>query len=216
MRKKFIYGATLILMFALGAGTMWVYLHRSSPTYVEEDPCADLIVVEQGVDEEVKDTDPLSVVDVEPPGDMPAEDVSGDSGVARDGTSELDAVAIEVWERLVKGYAEQPSTLTGDARIKQIYAFKESFDSLSLKSKVDSIHDALNLLSDGQVDFLAAIFLDSQEPEDVLESIYMDLLNRNTETVADVFAMVAENESHPLALKSREWLQDMAKNTDGE
>ena len=212
--KKLLYIMMLALMFALGAGSAWVYLHWSSLSCVDEDPCADLIVVEQGVEDEMTEIDPLSVPDVEAPGEMPVGDVSDGNSAAVDGTSAPDDAAVEEWESLVNGYAEQPSQATGEIRLKQICAFKESFDALSLKAKVESIHDALNLLPDGQVDFLAAILLDSQEPENVLECIFMDLLNRNTEMVADVLAMVAENESHPLASKSQEWLQNLTKNTD--
>ena len=205
MRKKFIYGATLILMFALGAASMWVLLRNKNQTLEKEDPCVDLVVVEQGVDKDDAELDPLAIADSESPEEMPAEDATD---IAVDGEDSA-TDALNEWERLVNKYAGSDKVKI-ECGIDFIKEFKKTFDMLSDEQKKESIHDALNLLPNGYEMLLAAILLDESEPEGVLECIYADIMNRDDAVKTPIFEMLAGNTAHPLSVKAAEWIQDMS------
>ena len=202
--KSPLYIIMLILMFALGAASMWVLLRNQNRSFAEDDPCADLVVVEQGVDTDEAELDPLAIADSESPEEMPAEDATD---IAVDGEDSA-TDALNEWERLVNKYAGSDKGKI-ECGIDFIKEFKKTFDMLSDEQKKDSIHDALNLLSNGYEMLLAAILLDESEPEGVLECIYADIMNRDDAVKTPIFEMLAEDTAHPLSVKAAEWLRQM-------
>lgn len=87
---------------------------------------------------------------------------------------------------------EEPLGETGVA------AFKVMFDALDADEKNSYAHHAANLIPDANVACLRAILMDVSEPQEVLETIYYDLLNRPEEIKNLILREVAELESHPL------------------
>ena len=87
--------------------------------------------------------------------------------------------------------------------------FKRVFDALSEAQKVEHIPEAQNLLSDDAIDCLAAIFFDKAEPEDVLSSIYHDLLNRPEEVKMPILKKIADATDHPLSEEVADFLANL-------
>lgn len=83
-------------------------------------------------------------------------------------------------------------------------AFKAMFDALDADEKDSYAHHAANLVSDENIACLKAILMDASEPQEVLETIYYDLLNRPEEVKTPILREVAEVENHPLREEVRE------------
>ena len=205
--KKLSFFLILVLMFAFGAGTMWMYFRCSSSYCSDDDPCADLIVVEDGSGYDFLEVDPLAAVEVEAPGEMLA---TSEDGMESGGEDE-NVSALKNWEMRVKECVESERASQDQDDTDALIAFKKSFDSLSEEDKKTSVHDALNLLPEGKEHFLAVILMDENEPLEVLESIYVDLMNRPDEVKIPVLEMLKEIVSHPFSEKASEFLRDAKK-----
>lgn len=92
-----------------------------------------------------------------------------------------------------------------------VAAFKAMFDALDADEKNSYAHHAANLIPDENIACLKAILTDVSEPQDVLETIYYDLLNRPEEIKNPILREVAELESHPLRDEAFEVLSDETK-----
>lgn len=77
--------------------------------------------------------------------------------------------------------------------------FKALFDKIPDESKEEQVHEALNLLNDGCIDCLASILFDLNEPKDVLEAVYHDIMNRPEEVKMPLVRRVARDERHPMS-----------------
>lgn len=97
---------------------------------------------------------------------------------------------------------EEPLGETGVA------AFKAMFDALDADEKNSYAHHAANLIPDANVACLRAILTDVSEPQEVLETIYYDLLNRPDEIKIPILREVAELENHPLREEVRELISN--------
>ena len=82
---------------------------------------------------------------------------------------------------------------------RQVADFKAAFDKLSDEVKLENIPHAQNLFTDVSIDCLTAILFDDKEPEDVLSSIYYDLLNRPEELKMPIIRKLAADKNHPLS-----------------
>jgi len=89
-----------------------------------------------------------------------------------------------------------------------VVRYKAAFDTLTAEQKLEEIPHAQNLFEDTAFDFLKAVLMDPKEPQDVLESIYYDLLNRPEELKYPVLREVHEVKNHPLR-KEIEELDEM-------
>lgn len=97
---------------------------------------------------------------------------------------------------------EEPLGETGVA------AFKAMFDALDADEKDSYAHHAANLVPDENIACLKAILMDALEPQEVLETIYYDLLNRPEEVKTPILREVAEVENHPLREEVRELISN--------
>jgi len=89
-----------------------------------------------------------------------------------------------------------------------IVRYKKLFDTLTDEQKLEEIPHAQNLFEDSAFGFLKAVLMDPKEPQDVLESIYYDLLNRPEELKYSVLREVYGVKDHPLR-KEIEELDEM-------
>jgi hypothetical protein len=107
-------------------------------------------------------------------------------------------IVYEVWEKLFEGLVKlqnegkRPTT-------KQVADFKVAFDRQSDEVKLENIPHAQNLFTDASIEYLTVILFDTQEPKDVLASIYYDLLNRPEELKMPIIRKLAADKSHPLS-----------------
>ena len=73
--------------------------------------------------------------------------------------------------------------------------------------KIENIHHAQNLFTDISIAYLTEILYDVNEPEDVLSSLYYDILNRAEELKMPIVRKLADDESHPLYNEAKDLLK---------
>lgn len=104
----------------------------------------------------------------------------------------------EEWEKVFDGLVKLQNEGKSPTA-KQVAGFKAAFDKLSDDEKLENIPHAQNLFTDASIEYLTAILFDTKEPEDVLSSIYYDLLNRPEELKMPIIRKLAADKTHPLS-----------------
>ena len=75
---------------------------------------------------------------------------------------------------------------------------KDAFDALHTdQDREDGMHAMMNLISDGAVQALVPILLDTNYHEDILDIIFNDILNRDDEIKYPILEEIVKNPKHP-------------------
>ena len=106
--------------------------------------------------------------------------------------------ALSAWEKAFDGFVKQQEDEKWKPSEADIAKFKALFDEMDAEQRLEQVPHAQNLFSDASFGFLKAILMDPSEPQDVLESIYHDLLNRPEELKYPVLREVHKVKNHPL------------------
>lgn len=107
-------------------------------------------------------------------------------------------LALSAWEKAFDGFVKLQEDEKWKPSEADIAKFKVLFDKMDAEQRLEQIPHAQNLFSDASFGFLKAILMDPSEPQDVLESIYHDLLNRPEELKYPVLREVHKVKNHPL------------------
>ena len=94
--------------------------------------------------------------------------------------------------------------------MKDIETFAEQFRKLPADRKDECIHRALNLLPDGNVMLLVGILMDKSQGEDILDTIFSDILNRDESVKLPVMKEVIKDSKHP-CWKDAAWILDVTQ-----
>ena len=121
-------------------------------------------------------------------------DVGGGSDAAADRADQ----AVERWDTLVDLIVERQ----GKPGRTQLERVKKTFDELDPGDKLPAINQALNLIPDEQFSSLYPILYDKGEPEEVLDAIFSDALNRDEEIKIPLMKELRKDKSHPMFFES--------------
>lgn len=105
---------------------------------------------------------------------------------------------LAVWEQSFDVFVKRQDDETWKPAETEIAQFKALFDKMDVAQRLEQIPHAQNLFSDASFGFLKAILMDPTEPQEVLESIYYDLLNRPEELKYPILREVYAVPVHPL------------------
>lgn len=105
---------------------------------------------------------------------------------------------LQEWDNLVDNLAAATEVPTA----KTLNDVKETFDKLSQKDQVDAIHQAVNLLPDGQFSSLYGILFDKKENSEVLDVIFSDALNRSDDIKIPLMKQLIVDKTHPMFFES--------------
>lgn len=111
---------------------------------------------------------------------------------------EIAEQAVERWEALVDAVAERkqaPDRAEGE-RVKRAY------EELDAADKLPAINQALNLIPDEQFAVLYPILYDKEQPEEVLDAIFSDALNRSEEIKIPLMKELRKDKTHPMFFES--------------
>lgn len=142
------------------------------------------------------DVDNRAVASAESSSERNEEDVPGPDEPPPLTQAEID---YEEWEKLFDRLVKYQDDRGEAPSQKQIADFKSAFDKLSDDVKLENIPHAQNLFSDLSIGYLTAILYDVNEPKDVLESIFHDILNRPEELKMPIIRKIVADEKHPLS-----------------
>jgi len=127
---------------------------------------------------------------------------AGDDWDGADGEEEEDEEetpaerAVREWEELAENLMEAGFGEGTDANLSK--KIKTAFDALETEQdKLDGIQAMMNLISDGAVQSLIPILLDTSYDEDILDIIFNDILNRDDEIKYPILEEIAKDPTHP-------------------
>jgi len=102
--------------------------------------------------------------------------------------------AVKKWEDLAEKLQE--AEFAADPRLPG--KIKEAFDAIPPgEDREYAMHAMMNLISDGAVQALVPILMDTRYDEDILDIIFNDILNRDDEIKYPILEEIAKNPEHP-------------------
>ena len=103
-------------------------------------------------------------------------------------------LAVKEWEDLAESLRE--ADFAADPQLAR--RIKTAFDALETdQDRVENMQAMMNLISDGAVQALIPILMDTDYDEDILDIIFCDILNRDDEIKYPVLEEIAKNPNHP-------------------
>jgi hypothetical protein len=122
-----------------------------------------------------------------------------DEGGDDDGNEDDDELtsaerAVKEWDDLAESLME--ADFGADPNLSK--KIKKAFDALETEEdQLDGMQAMMNLISDGAVQALVPILLDTSYSEDILDIIFSDILNRDDEIKYPILEEVAKDVNHP-------------------
>ena len=210
--KAMKLGFGLCAVVAIGIG-LWLYLDKGRPTQAELE--AEFEQMEPR-DKELGNFDAmnksLGLGKVKPGKDKSAAKANDDGeAVAQTAEEKAEAEAeklVEVFDALTDGWMEGKATRA--PTMKDIDAFAESFRNVPADRKDECIHRALNLIPDENVMLLAGVLMDKQQPAEIVDAIFGDILNRDEAVKLPVLKEIIKDPKHK-CWKDAAWILDVTK-----
>lgn len=121
---------------------------------------------------------------------------------------QADEKQVSAFDDLTDKWRDEASDRT--PTMKDIETFAEQFRKLPADRKDECIHRALNLLPDGNVMLLVGILMDKSQGEEILDTIFSDILNRDESVKLPIMKEVIKDPKHP-CWKDAAWILDVTK-----
>ena len=96
----------------------------------------------------------------------------------------------------------QPPTM------KEVDAFRELFRKVPKARQDECIHRALNLIPDENVMLLAGILMDKTQDEEIIQTVFSDILNRDEDVKKPVMKEIFKDKTHPCYADAA-WILDV-------
>ncbi len=75
--------------------------------------------------------------------------------------------------------------------------FAECFAKVPPERKDECIHRALNLIPDSNVMLLAGVLMDKSQDQEIVETVFNDILNRDEDVKTPILRQILKDKSHP-------------------
>jgi len=106
--------------------------------------------------------------------------------------------AVEKWDELVDGIVELEGELSDDRCLQ----LKRAFNKIQEGDKRDAIRYSLNLIPDDKFVAVVSILFDKSQPEEILNLIFSDALNRDEEVKVPLMREIRKDKTHPMFFES--------------
>ena len=102
-----------------------------------------------------------------------------------------------------------------DVPMEEVEKFRQQFNKIPQDRKEECLQRALNLLPDDNIMLLAGILLDKEQPEEFLELVYNDILNRDESVKKPLLLEIYKDKEHP-CWSNTAWILDATGETPGK
>ncbi|MCL1920597.1 MAG: hypothetical protein FWG50_05890 [Kiritimatiellaeota bacterium] len=75
---------------------------------------------------------------------------------------------------------------------------RDAFREMSEENRMEEVHHAMNLLPDESVEVMYGVLFDKTQPEDIMDVIFSDILNRDEGLKIHMLREIAKDKDHPL------------------
>ena len=152
-------------------------------------------------------------------GDVAAGDIAenGEASVDGDSSEEADSQEDEEEmseeEKRVEEFDAETdkwmdSGKTQPPTMKEVDAFRELFRKVPKARQDECIHRALNLIPDENVMLLAGILMDKTQDEEIIQTVFSDILNRDEDVKKPVMKEIFKDKTHPCYADAA-WILDV-------
>jgi hypothetical protein len=110
--------------------------------------------------------------------------------------------------KALKDWSVQLESYCGEAGVDKVVtpedqvAVADVFNKLDSPQQLEQIRQAMNLLPDKTVQVVYGILFDNTQPEEVVDVIFSDLLNRNEAIKNPVMEQIVKDKKHPMYFES--------------
>lgn len=123
-------------------------------------------------------------------------------------------------ERLVDAFDDLTDKWTDEGGGKHptlgdVDAFVAQFRQVPADRKDECIHRALNLIPDENVMLLAGVLMDRTQPEEIVDAVFSDILNRDEGVKLPVMRQVIKDPKHP-CWEDAAWIIDVTQDAEPE
>lgn len=121
-------------------------------------------------------------------------------------------------EKLVNAFDDLTDKWTDEGggknpTLKDVDAFVAQFRQVPEDRKDECIHRALNLIPDENVMLLAGVLMDRTQPDEIVDAIFSDILNRDEDVKLPVMKQVLKDPKHP-CWKDAAWIVDVTQDAE--
>ena len=151
--------------------------------------------------------------DPEGEGDEEAVDERTPEEIAEERASEEEERLVDEFDALTDEFREPVDSEKG-ITMEQIRKFHEKFGRIPDGRKEECLQRALNLVPDDNVMLLAGILMDKTQPQEYLELVFNDILNREETAKQAILEQVYADKEHPCWADAA-WILDATGATPG-
>ena len=121
-------------------------------------------------------------------------------------------------EKLVNAFDDLTDKWTDEGggknpTLKDVDAFVAQFRKIPEDRKDECIHRALNLIPDENVMLLAGVLMDRTQPDEIVDAVFSDILNRDEDVKLPVMRQVIKDPKHP-CWEDAAWIVDVTQDAD--
>lgn len=121
-------------------------------------------------------------------------------------------------EKLVNAFDDLTDKWTDEGggknpTLKDVDAFVAQFRQVPEERKDECIHRALNLIPDENVMLLAGVLMDRTQPDEIVDAIFSDILNRDEDVKLPVMRQVLKDPKHP-CWEDAAWIVDVTQDAE--
>lgn len=118
-------------------------------------------------------------------------------------------------EKLVNAFDDLTDKWTDEGggknpTLKDVDDFVAQFRQVPEERKDECIHRALNLIPDENIMLLAGVLMDRTQPDEIVDAIFSDILNRDEDVKLPVMRQVLKDPKHP-CWKDAAWIVDVTQ-----
>ena len=141
----------------------------------------------------------------------PDEESETEEEPAEEAMTEGEQAAENFWEDLQEGKKWREPYESG-VPMEEVEKFRRQFNKIPPEERGDYLDHALNLVPDENIMLLAGILLDKSQPEEYLELVYNDILNRDESMKKTLLREIYKDKEHP-CWETTAWILDATGET---
>ena len=119
---------------------------------------------------------------------------------------------VEAFDGMTDKWQEPAET---DVPMEEVENFRKQFNKIPKARQEECLQRALNLLPDENIMLLAGILLDKEQPQEYLELVYNDVLNRDESVKKPLLLEIYKDKEHP-CWATTAWILDATGETPGK
>ena len=212
--------ALLALAAVLIAGGVWMFLNRPAPVEADNYEGSLVAAINNAPSPKLKKASSSARSTATAAADKKTKDASSADGIDDDTDDGSDyepetpaEKAVKNWENVIAEFYEEteeddadetdedskpkpdkPPRVTLDDQLR----VRDAFRGMDEENRTEEVHHAMNLLPDESVSVMYGVLFDKTQPEEIMDVIFSDILNRDEDIKNPMMREIVKDETHPM------------------